>query len=137
MPVSYTHLDVYKRQRQASPDEIKKAYKKLARQFHPDVNPDPGAEDRFKELSEAYAVLSNPERRARYDRYGHDGLQGGFGDASGAGFAGDLEDLIAGFFGGGFGRTEVERGADLRYDLEVTLEEVLVGVCLLYTSRCV
>ncbi|MBP7562117.1 MAG: molecular chaperone DnaJ [Armatimonadetes bacterium] len=128
MATKADYYDVLGVARQASPDEIKKAYKKLARQFHPDVNPDPGAEDRFKELSEAYAVLSNPERRARYDRYGHDGLQGGFGDASGAGFAGDLEDLIAGFFGGGFGRTEVERGADLRYDLEVTLEEVLVGV---------
>jgi molecular chaperone DnaJ len=130
VPVKQDYYEVLGVARGASPDEIKKAYKKLARQCHPDVNPEPDAEDRFKELAEAYSVLSHPERRARYDRYGHDGMQGGVGGGAGpgGGFAADLEDLIASFFGGGFGRTEVERGADLRYDLEISLEEVLTGV---------
>lgn len=127
MPIKSDYYEVLGVGRQAGPDEIKKAYKRLARQYHPDVNSDPDAEERFKELSEAYSVLSNPDRRARYDRYGHDGVQASAGGYSG-GFAADLEDLIAGFFGSGFGRTEVERGSDLRYDLEVALEEVLVGV---------
>jgi len=114
--------------RNASPDEVKKAYKRLARQYHPDVNPEPEAEDRFKDLSEAYTVLSDADRRARYDRFGHDGLQGDWiSGAGGFGMARDLEDLIATFFGGGFARQEVERGADLRYDLEIELIDVLKG----------
>jgi len=113
--------------RGASQDEIKKTYKRLARQYHPDVNPEPEAEEKFKDLSEAYTVLGDPDRRARYDRFGHEGLQADWTGAGGFGIARDLEDLIATFFGGGFGRQEVERGADLRYDLEIELKDVLKG----------
>lgn len=114
--------------RDASKDDIKKAYRRLARQHHPDVNPDdPDAEERFKEIAEAYAVLSSPERRAQYDRFGHDAPNAvGFGD-----FGFGLDDLISSFFGGfGGGRREraVQRGADLRADVTLTLEEVLTGV---------
>ncbi len=112
--------------RQASPEELKRAYRKLAHRYHPDKNPDdPEAEPRFKEASEAYAVLSDPEKRSLYDRLGHAGISG-----SGAGdpFAGfdpfaNFSDLFNEFFGGDlFGRRQrggAQRGADLRYDLEV------------------
>lgn len=117
--------EVLRVDRTATQDEIKKAYKKLARQYHPDVNSDPDAEERFKEVTEAYSVLGDPERRQRYDRYGLDGLQSNYsGDF---GFGADLEDLIATFFGGGRARTDVERGSDLRYDIELSLQEVLTG----------
>lgn len=117
-------------ERDASDAEIKRAYRKLGRQYHPDVNPDnPEVGERFKEISEAYAVLSNPERRARYDRYGHDGRgEFGYGPATV-----DIFDMFASVFGGdpfGFGsRTgrQVQVGRDLRYDLEIDLEEVLTG----------
>ncbi len=117
-------------ERGASPEEIKRAYRGLARQFHPDVNPDPEAEEKFKELSHAYSVLSDANQRARYDQFGPEGLRNGVGGGAGAtgfGFPFDLEDLISSFFGGGVSRAETERGADLRYDLELTLEEVLTG----------
>lgn len=123
----------------ASLDEIKKAYRKLAKENHPDVNPgDKEAEARFKEATEAYAVLSSPEKKAKYDQYGHAGVDfngqggmGGFGDFSD--FADiDLGDIFGMFFGGGMGgrstrRQGPARGADLRYDLNITLEEAAFG----------
>lgn len=123
----------------ASPDEIKKSYRKLALRYHPDKNPgDKAAEERFKEVSEAYEVLSDAEKRETYDRFGHAGLKG-FGRGF-AGFGVDLEEALRTFmgaFGGGsifddfFGFTErrrgPERGSDLRYDLEITLEEAAAG----------
>ena len=120
--------------RNASEDEIKKAYRKLAREYHPDVNPGNNeAEAKFKEVSEAYEILKDTQTRARYDQFGHAGTQnGGFGGAGGfGGPGGGFEDIFDMFFGGGFGgqrsRRGPQRGADLRLDLEITLEEAAFG----------
>ena len=114
--------------RDASEEDIKKAYRKLAMKHHPDRNPDnPKAEDQFKEAKEAYEVLSDPQQRAAYDQYGHAGVDpqsgmgggpGGFSDA----FGGIFDEIFGGARGGG-GRSNIYRGADLRYNLEVTLEQ--------------
>jgi len=113
----------------ASADEIKKAYRKLARQYHPDANrDDPDAADKFKEVKEAYEVLHDEQKRERYDRYGHAGVEQEF--AGGAGYGGfeDIFDSFFGGFGGGRRGASVNRGADLRYDLSVTFEEAAFGV---------
>lgn len=113
--------------RNASPDDLRRAYRQLAKQYHPDVNRDPAAEDRFKEINEAYAVLSDEQRRAAYDRFGHAGLKGmptdidfGFGD------------IFEEFFGFGMGgrrrRSAPRRGADLRYDLRLEFRDAVFGV---------
>jgi molecular chaperone DnaJ len=117
--------------RAAGADELKRAYRRMARQYHPDVNSSPDAEERFKEVNEAYQVLSDAEMRARYDRFGHAGLEGtAFPDFSG-GFGDIFDELFRGFGMGGFGRTSgrtrPQRGADLRYDLELTFEEAAFG----------
>ena len=113
-------------ERNASEQEVKKAYRTLARQYHPDVNPgNKEAEEKFKEVTDAYEVLSDPEKRARYDQFGHeDPSQGGFGDAGGFG---DIFDM---FFGGGGGqrRGGPQRGSDLRYALTLSFEEAVFGV---------
>ncbi len=123
-------------ERSASPDELKKAYRKLAHQFHPDKNPDNAeAEARFKEASEAYAVLSEPEKRAAYDHMGHAAFQAGGGGDPFAGFDpfSSFGDLFNEFFGGDlFGqrrgqRGRGRRGADLRYDLEVDFQVAATG----------
>jgi len=131
--------------RNASPEEIKKAYHRLAVQYHPDKNPgDRQAEERFKDVSEAYQVLSDAQKRAQYDRFGHEGVQGGYAGAqnidpleifrefmSGRGFGG-IEDIFDAFMGGGFqsrrGTTRERRGEDLQINLKLTLEEVARGV---------
>ena len=99
----------------ASQDEIKKAYRKMAKKYHPDVNKDPGAEDKFKEINEAYEVLSDEQKKAAYDMYGHAGVDpNGFGGAGGfgGGFSGDdLNDIFSIFMGGGFGGFGGSRGA--------------------------
>jgi molecular chaperone DnaJ len=114
--------------RDADDAALKKAYRNLARAYHPDRNPgDRKAEERFKEISEAYSVLSDAEKRAQYDRFGAVG-GGGAGDV---GFGTIFEDLFEGFFGGGGGsrsRTRARRGDDLRYDLEISLEEAAQGM---------
>lgn len=124
-------------ERGASADEIRKAYRRLAREHHPDVNPHrkEEAEAQFKEVSDAYAVLSDEQKRAVYDRYGEDGLNGAGGAADFGGVASGLGDLFEVFFGGaggvgGGGRTreDLGRGSDLRYDLSLTLEECWAGV---------
>lgn len=121
--------------RDATDEEIKKAYRNLAKKYHPDLNPDnKEAEAKFKEVNEAYQVLSNPEAKAQYDRFGHAGADGqGFGGFDFGGFGeGGLGDIFDMFFGGGFsssdrGRKGPVRGADLRYDLELTFEEAAFG----------
>ncbi|MEW6623577.1 MAG: molecular chaperone DnaJ [Bacillota bacterium] len=119
--------------RDASEEDIKKAYRKLARRYHPDVNPgDETAEKKFKEISEAYEVLRNPQARSRYDQFGHAGTQNGFGGFGQGDFTGEFEDIFDMFFGGGFGGTRQRRGpqkgADLRIDIEITLEEAAFGL---------
>ncbi|MGG7607206.1 molecular chaperone DnaJ [Massilia sp. BKSP1R2A-1] len=120
----------------ASEDDIKKAYRKLAMKYHPDRNPDnKEAEEKFKEVKEAYEMLTNPEKREAYDRYGHAGVDpnmGGGGGGFGAGGFGDaFGDIFGDIFGGGRGRggggPQVYRGADLRYNLEITLEQAAHG----------
>jgi len=114
--------------RDASEEEIKKAYRKLAMQHHPDRNPDNAkAEDNFKEAKEAYEVLSDQEKRAAYDRFGHQATEGMAGGAGGAGFNDAFGDIFSEIFGGGRGRSNVYRGADLRYNLEISLEEAARG----------
>lgn len=124
----------------AGEDEIKKAYRKLAMKYHPDRNPDdPSAEDKFKEASEAYEVLSDAQKRSAYDRMGHAAFEGGRGGAGGGfgGFGGgaaDFQDIFSQFsdiFGrqaGGGGQSRQRRGADLRYVMELSLEEAVRGV---------
>ena len=127
----YEVLDV---NRDASDADIKKAYRRLAMKFHPDRNPDnPKAEEQFKEAKEAYEVLSEPEKRAAYDQYGHAGVDQsagmGGGGAGFGGFADAFGDIFGDIFGGGGNRSRsnVYRGADLRYNLEISLEEAARG----------
>jgi molecular chaperone DnaJ len=117
----------------AGMEEIKKAYRKLALKFHPDKNPgDKNAEERFKEASEAYQILSDPERRTQYDRFGHAAFEQGAGmggfDFSAAGFEDVFGDIFGDFFGTGRrGRSRSRRGEDLRYDLDIEFETAVFG----------
>lgn len=121
--------------RDADGSTLKSAYRKMAMQFHPDRNPgDEEAEARFKAIGEAYEVLKDPQKRAAYDRYGHDAFQQGMGAGGGAqadfGDIGDIFETIFGSaFGGGAGgaRPQARRGADLRYDMEITLDDAFHG----------
>ncbi len=137
--------DILGLSKNATPEEIKKAYRQKALKFHPDKNPgDAKAEEQFKEAAEAYEVLSDPEKKARYDRYGHAGL--GNGGQYGGGFGGGMSmedifsqfgDIFGGAFGGGFGGgfggssrggRRVNKGSNLRVKVKLTLEEILNGV---------
>lgn len=133
-------------EKNASADEIKKAYRKAAVKYHPDKNPgDKEAEEKFKEAAEAYDVLSNPDKRARYDQFGHAGMEGGAGGYGGGGFGGgftmedifrNFGDIFGGHFGGGFGGfggggsrsgRKVNRGSDLRVKVRLSLKEIAEG----------
>lgn len=133
--------------REANPDEIKKAYRKLAIKYHPDKNPgDASAEEKFKEAAEAYDVLSNPDKKAKYDRFGHAGLGGAAGGGGFDGFGGfSVEDIFSRFgdiFGGGFGgfggfdggfgggrpSQRVQKGANIRIRVKLSLSEIVSGV---------
>lgn len=117
--------------RQASADEIKRAYRRLARQLHPDTNPDPAAGDRFKEIAQAYEVLSDPEKRQRYDRFGPDGVNAGAGGFG----AGGIGDIFEAFFGGSspFGGGQrapsgPPRGPDLEVAVDLRFEDAVFGI---------
>lgn len=132
MPGDY--YDVLGVARDASKEDLKRAYRRLARKYHPDVNKEPGAEDHFKEINRAYEVLSEPETRSRYDRFGEAGVSSG---AGGVGFdvgdMGGIADIFESFFGGGFGtqtnrnRRGPVRGDDLRLDLKLKFTEAVFG----------
>ena len=127
----------------ASDEEIKRAFRKLAKQYHPDVNKEKGAEEKFKEIGEAYAVLSDPQKRSQYDQFGHAAFQNGAGGAGGA-YQGfdfsdiNLDDILSDLFGGGFGFSSFGggssrrsssrvKGADSRIVLNLTFEEAVFG----------
>ena len=131
------YYDVLGVEKSASPDQIKAAYRKQAVKYHPDKNKgDKGAEEKFKEASEAYHVLSNSERKQNYDNFGHAAFENGGGGRGGFGnfdFSGSFSDIFEDFFGEGFGgggrrsRRSNNRGSDLRYDLSISLEEAYTG----------
>lgn len=140
------YYEVLGLQKGASEDEIKKAYRRLAKENHPDLHPgDKGAEERFKEINEAYEVLSDADKRARYDQYGHAGVDpnfnpnaggfGGFGGGFGGGFDGfgDLGDIFESFFGGGGGggarrgQNSARKGENLRSAVDLSFEEAAFG----------
>jgi molecular chaperone DnaJ len=139
LPTKKDYYEVLEVGRGASDAEIKKAYRKLAKQYHPDVNPgDKAAEAKFKEINEAYEVLSDPQKRSRYDQFGHAGVDPNSFGGAGAGFGdfdfGGIGDIFESFFGGGgFGRSSRSRsgpqkGADLKYSVEISFEESAFGV---------
>ncbi len=134
MAAKRDYYEVLEVPRTATKEELKKQYRRLARQYHPDVNSDPGASERFKEISEAYEVLSDDGKRSAYDRFGHAGMgNGGFSgfDPQGfGGFADIFEEFFGSFGGAGAGRRRrrgPRRGPDLRYDLDITFEEAIFG----------
>ncbi|MGI6326011.1 MAG: molecular chaperone DnaJ [Saccharofermentanales bacterium] len=137
MPEKRDYYEILGVPRSAGDDELKRAYRNLAKKHHPDLNPgDKESEAKFKEANEAYAVLSDPEKRKAYDQFGHAGVDGqgfgGFGGFGGAGFDIDLEDIFGSFFGGFGGgsrrRSGPQRGANLRYRMTLDFMEAAFGV---------
>jgi molecular chaperone DnaJ len=134
MATQRDYYDVLGLPRGAGAEEIKGAFRKLARQYHPDVNKESGAEEKFKEVNEAYSVLSDDQKRAVYDRYGHAGLSGLGGGASDfSGFGVGVEDLFESIFSGfgarsGAARRGPRRGEHIRYPLTITFDEAVNGI---------
>lgn len=129
------YYEVLNVNKDATEDEIKRAYRTLAKKYHPDLNPNNDeAEHKFKEVNEAYEILSDPEKRGRYDRFGHAGVNQQAGGGQGFGGFGDIFEDIFDIFGGGFGgsqssrRTGPVRGADLRYNLTIDFKDAYFGV---------
>ena len=127
----YDRLGVSKN---ASQDEIKRAYRKMSKKYHPDINKEPGAEEKYKEVQEAYETLSDDQKRAAYDQYGPDGAngfggQGGFGGFDGGAGFGGFEDIFSSFFGGGATRNPnaPRQGDDLQYRVNLSFEEAIFG----------
>ena len=127
----YDRLGVSK---DASQDEIKRAYRKMSKKYHPDINKEPGAEEKYKEVQEAYETLSDDQKRAAYDQYGPDGAngfggQGGFGGFDGGAGFGGFEDIFSSFFGGGATRNPnaPRQGDDLQYRINLSFEEAIFG----------
>jgi molecular chaperone DnaJ len=118
-------------ERNASADDLKRAFRRLAMQYHPDRNSEPGAEERFKEINEAYEILSDPERRSNYDRFGHAGLDGAFGSRGFEGFGpfGGFGDIFDAFFGAASQtrRHSPSRGADIQVQVELSFEDAAFG----------
>ncbi|HIE43784.1 MAG TPA: molecular chaperone DnaJ [Candidatus Omnitrophica bacterium] len=137
MTIKRDYYEILGINRTATIDEIKKAYRRLALQYHPDRNPgNREAEEKFKEISEAYAVLSDPEKRANYDQFGHAGVEGAgfrgfrdFEDIFSSDIFSDFQDIFSSFFGGTRTSTRfrIRRGVDLRYDLKISLKEAATG----------
>jgi DnaJ-class molecular chaperone len=136
MPRDY--YEVLGVERGASETEVKRAFRKLARELHPDVNAhDPQAEEKFKAAAEAYEVLSDPEQRQTYDRFGHEGLRSGGFPPGGAGF-GSVEDLLGAVFGGAFGfevRRGPMRGQDLLHAVELSAVQAMLGASVKIPSQ--
>ena len=129
MAVETDYYELLEVERGADEKTLKSAFRRLAMQYHPDRNPgDAECEARFKAINEAYDCLKDPQKRAAYDRFGHDAFRQGMGGGAQADF-GDLGDIFETIFGNAFGggRQRARRGADLRYDLEITLEEAFHG----------
>ena len=127
----YDRLGVSK---DASQDEIKRAYRKMSKKYHPDINKEPGSEEKYKEVQEAYETLSDDQKRAAYDQYGPDGAngfggQGGFGGFDGGAGFGGFEDIFSSFFGGGATRNPnaPRQGDDLQYRVNLSFEEAIFG----------
>jgi molecular chaperone DnaJ len=130
MAVKRDYYEVLGLPRNASPEDIKKAFRKLAFQYHPDRNKDDGASEKFKEVNEAYEVLSDADKRSSYDRFGHAGAEGVFGGRGFEGFDfGGFGDIFEAFFGGTgtTARQTSRRGNDLRYSVSLTFEEAALG----------
>ena len=126
------YYEVLGLQKGASDDEIKKAYRSLAKKYHPDINKEPGAEEKFKEINEAYDTLSDPDKKARYDQFGFDDPTQGFGGGAGAGGFGGFGgfgDIFNAFFGGGRGGQSngPRQGADIEKKMSITFEEAVYG----------
>jgi molecular chaperone DnaJ len=127
------YYDVLGVNKSASKDELKKAYRKLAMKYHPDRNPDDKqASEKFKELSEAYEILSDEQKRQAYDNFGHEGVNSSFSSSQGAAdaFSDIFGDIFSDIFGGGSGSRASTRGSDLSYNLEISLEEAVFGKSL-------